>query len=187
MMTERQVHGFEFQRQIIAQFGLMPGDNYTSQWDADYRGTPVSIKFIKVGDEIAMGDLFHNASVDRDFYLIVGFWRREGSRREITDTKCLRICGEDWVMLFTHEFDADIREFLKRITNARRDDGDWHIFTADMRQKWAEATPNLVRPRFKRDHKKQKRVQCAISYPDFYEYFVPTYESSIDPTSGTEG
>ena len=32
-----------------------------------------------------------------------------------------------------------------------------------------EKTSNLVRPRFKRDHKSQKRIQCAINNKDFYQ------------------
>lgn len=37
-------------------------------------------------------------------------------------------------------------------------------------------TPNLIRLYFKRDHKKQKRIQCGITYKDFFSYFIPKYE-----------
>lgn len=41
--------------------------------------------------------------------------------------------------------------------------------------RWQKETNNLIRPRFKRDHKNQKRIQCAINNKDFYKYFIPNY------------
>lgn len=50
---------------------------------------------------------------------------------------------------------------------------------SDLKAEYKKLTPNLVRPRFKRDHKKQKRIQCAINNKDFYSYFVAKYGISL--------
>ena len=58
----------------------------------------------------------------------------------------------------------------------KKDDALWKQQITLLRKEWSEKTPNLVRPRFKRDHKKQKRVQCAINNKDFYNYFIKRYQ-----------
>jgi len=184
-MAERQSHGFAFQRAIIAKYGLTPDVGYTAQWDAHRGSVPVSIKSAKAGCEVELGDLFRNASIDYDFYMIVGFW--SGLSKEIIDERCLLIDGDDWAGLFTHESDQIIKDFLHEITNARNDDAAWRVFVDDMKHRWAVATRNLVRPRFKRDHKIQKRMQCAISWDDFYGYFVPRYECRMDAAQPAGG
>ena len=64
---------------------------------------------------------------------------------------------------------------LHNITNDREDDEKWKEMIKTQKIRWQKETKNLIRPRFKRDHKSQKRVQCAINNKDFYNYFIPTY------------
>ena len=59
------------------------------------------------------------------------------------------------------------------------DDEKWTEGRKILSAKWEEQTSNLIRPRFKRDHKTQKRMQCAINYTDFYNYFIPKYRKEI--------
>ena len=60
------------------------------------------------------------------------------------------------------------------------DDEKWKEGRIALTDKWKEQTTNLIRPRFKRDHKTQKRMQCAINYSDFYEYFIPKYRKELN-------
>ena len=66
-------------------------------------------------------------------------------------------------------------EMLHNITNDKEDDEKWKEMIKTQKTRWQKETNNLIRPRFKRDHKSQKRVQCAINNKDFYNYFIPTY------------
>ena len=64
---------------------------------------------------------------------------------------------------------------LNNITNDKKDDEKWRKMMQEQKARWKNETSNYIRPRFKRDHKTQKRIQCAINYKDFYAYFVPKY------------
>jgi hypothetical protein len=68
------------------------------------------------------------------------------------------------------------KNLLNNITNDKKDDEKWKTQITQLTKEYKILTPNLVRPRFKRDHKKQKRIQCAINNKDFYNYFVVKYE-----------
>jgi hypothetical protein len=78
--------------------------------------------------------------------------------------------------------------FLKRISNDKEDDLIWKLETKRFLYVWErywdvigpklskvwedEYTKRLVVPRFKRDHKKQKRIQCSIPNKMFYNHFL---------------
>ena len=68
------------------------------------------------------------------------------------------------------------KDLLNNITNDVSDDLKWKKEITVLRTEWKNKTTNLIRPRFKRDHKKQKRIQCAINNKDFYNYFIKKYE-----------
>ena len=74
--------------------------------------------------------------------------------------------------MFPSHFIEDFQSLLDNITNSHDDDEKWKAMTKQARKNWQNETSNLVRPRFKRDHKTQKRIQCAINNGDFYKYFV---------------
>lgn len=174
-IMERQKHGFLFEEKIIENFGLIKENNYTSRWDAfTTNGTPVSIKVEKIGSDIELADYFRNADINQDFYLIVGFWKDD--KTNIVETRVLKIKGREWQELFISEFSELLHDLLSSITNDKKDDTKWKTKTKEIKKLWKEKTKNLIRPRFKRDHKTQKRVQCAINNKDFYNYFIPRYE-----------
>ena len=67
------------------------------------------------------------------------------------------------------EMDDEMKQELKKITNLRSDDNIWKLFIRKYRNSYPKT--NLIKLRFKRDHKKQKRIQCAISYNNFISNF----------------
>ena len=69
---------------------------------------------------------------------------------------------------------------IDNITNKHEDDIKWKEWMKEGKRLWKLKTPNLIRPRFKRDHKTQKRIQCAINYTDFIDYFVKLFEVIIN-------
>lgn len=173
---ERQKHGFIFEEEMINKYNLVKTNNYTSQWDGEKEGKKYSIKVEKKGSDIELGDIFRNASIDYDFYMIVGFWER--TKDNICESYLLKIDGEMWKNLFKDfsYFEEKFRDLLSNITNDISDDLKWKKEITALRAEWKNKTLNLIRPRFKRDHKKQKRIQCAINNKDFYNYFIKNYE-----------
>ena len=174
--TERQSHGFIYEEKIIQKFNLKKEENYTASWDARTgSGVPVSIKTEKINSDIELADLFRNAiERNEDFYLIVGFWNE--NKTNIVEEHILYIPYSDWKQLFNTELLPAFSKFLNMISNQAKDDLKWKIGCKLLKTKWQETTTNLIRPRFKRDHKKQKRIQCAINNNDFYRYFLNKYE-----------
>ena len=73
-------------------------------------------------------------------------------------------------LFFNQELLKEFESFLKGITNDYSDDIKWKKQITLFKEEWQLKTPNFIRPRFKRDHKKQKRIQCAINNKDFHNY-----------------
>lgn len=172
--TERQGHGFLFEDKVFEKYGVEKAVGYTDKWDGTINGYPVSIKCEKYGSDIEMADFTRNALNKESFYLIVGFWK--GDKTNIVEEHILFINGNEWHELFPEHFVDDFKDMLANITNDHSDDAKWRQMMNEQKSKWKDETDNLVRPRFKRDHKKQKRIQCAINNKDFYSYFIPKYE-----------
>lgn len=171
---ERQEHGFKFEQLCREKYNLILSKDYTSRFDGILNGLPVSIKCEKLGSDIELADYFRNSQITEDFYMIVGFW--EGSKDNIVEIHLLQINGYEFHKLFDLSFNARFHELLNNITNDYTDDTKWKTSITLLKKEWKMATPNLIRPRFKRDHKNQKRIQCAINNKDFYEYFIERYE-----------
>lgn len=124
-----------------------------------------------------MASFTRNASNTDDFYLIVGFW--EGTKDNIVAIETLFISGAEWHSLFNQDIVQECQDLLNSVTNDVSDDEKWKNGRKLLTEKWQTKTENLIRPRFKRDHKTQKRMQCAINNGDFYTYFVPKYRKEL--------
>lgn len=173
-MAERQTHGFVFEESIIKKFNFIKEEKYTAKWDAFSKtGIPISIKYEKEGSDIELADLYRNMQIDRDFLLIVGFWN--SSKENLVSTYMLYIKQEEWKNLFDKDLAIEIKNFLENISNQHSDDEKWKIGISEFKKLWKLKTKNLVRLRFKRDHKTQKRMQCAINNSDFFSIFIPKY------------
>ena len=192
-MAARQQHGFDYQEYVIKQLELKPDKNYIGKNDAYYQEKdgieyPVQIKFIKKGSAIDLGDYRRNKNKTKDFVLIIGFW--EGIKGNITEEYILYPPFEWWTGLFNADdtFDADIYKFLGNISNSVLDDDKWVAGRKRLTKRWHDYwllcrtefennwkekySKRLIIPRFKRDHKTQKRIQCAIPNKLFYKHFL---------------
>ena len=178
MREERQAHGFLFEEYVSDRYGINRDDKgYTAKWDGELNGHPVSIKTEKLGSDIEMADFKRNAQNTEGFYLFVGFW--ESEKTNIVDEQILFINGDEWHSLFPEHFVTDFSDMLDNITNDRSDDAKWRAMMAEQKARWQSETQNLVRPRFKRDHRSQKRIQCAINNKDFFNHFVKNYKVEV--------
>jgi len=176
-MAERQAHGFKYEQDVVSRFGLIKAEGYTNKDDAYYKQTPVQVKCIKKGSSIDLGDYFRNASKNDDFILIIGFW--EGSKSNIVEEYALYIDHNKWNKLLRYEFVGSMFEQMKLIRNDKLDDDVWKTFRETHKLQYNYGYDRKIQLRFKRDHKSQKRIQCAINKTDFYDYFLTTF-SRVD-------
>lgn len=174
-MGERQIHGFNFELNFIKQNNLIKEQCYTGEWDAyDKEGIPYQIKCIKKFSNIDMGDFFRNVKKNKDFYLVVGFWEKE--KNNIVEIKKIFIPILKWKNIFNgfNEIDSLKKWISEEVSNSYDYDEEWHKKINFWKNIYGD---RLVKLRFKRDHKSQKRIQCAITYKTFINYFVERYSS----------
>ena len=171
---ERQVHGFYYEQQIINKYNLTKSTGYTDKYDCYCSdGTPVQVKCIKHNSSIDLGDYFRNKTKTEDFILIIGFWKKE--RHNIVEEHILYVNKDVWNNLFQFEYDYELKQMLRLITNERSDDVKWKQQCKQIKGFW-NTIPRFVQLRFKRDHKKQKRIQCAINKKNFYGFFIEEFK-----------
>jgi hypothetical protein len=174
---ERQKHGFTYENYIIEKYNIIKSNGYTNKWDGFLNNIPCSIKTHKLGTGIELADYFRNQEIKEDFYLFVGFWEEE--KYNIVEEYCLKIIGDEYSQLFNKDCGIFFQKMITDITNDKKDDLLWKDLMSQGKKLWEISTPNLISPRFKRDHKNQKRIQCAITNKNFYKYFLPKYEVVI--------
>lgn len=116
-------------------------------------------------------------NIEQNFYLIVGFHNKAN---DIIEEYILYINKENWKEMFDSSFEFKLKKLLEECSNDYSYDNIWKRKITALRKAWIAATPNKIRLRFKRDHKKQKRIQCAINNKDFYKYFIPHYAIEVD-------
>lgn len=167
---ERQRHGFIYQAAVIKKNNYRE-TGYTDKWDAyDDKNRPVSIKCIKKGADICFGDFERQNTVTEDFILHVAFW--EQSRSNITEQYDLIINADNWNSYFGNcAILQNAFTEMAMITNSHADDQKWDTFCLQTAELY-NTDQNIIKLRFKRDHKKQKRLQCAISYANFINQVV---------------
>jgi hypothetical protein len=163
---ERQKHGFDYENIVIKKYNLKKSDNYTSKYDAFHNNLPVQIKCIKHGCAIEMGDYHRNKLKKEDFILIVGFW--QDKKDNIIKETILFIEHDNFTKNLSFEDDEAMEAEMDLISNLVVDDMRWKDFCDKYKSKWPKT--NLLDIRFKRDHKKQKRIQCAISWKNFKKF-----------------
>jgi hypothetical protein len=173
--TERQAHGLHNEDRVKAKFGLLDyvGKNYyITKYDAQtIDGTPVSIKTEKIGTDIELADYFRNARIAEDFYMVVSFW--DGKKTNIVEEYHVKFPHQQWQKFFNHSVDEKINNLLKEASNDRSYDEEWKKNIKELKDEYGD---NIIRLRPKRDHGKQLRMQCAISYNDFMKLYE-TYKT----------
>lgn len=178
--TERQGHGFAYEDEVIKRYNLEPELNYTSKWDAYFKGIPVSIKTCTRKGTVHMGDFYRNASLTHNFILIIGFWERDDlGEREYQDDLILYINKDFWLEQFPKKAVSSMRTVFDGITNSYEDDLKWKKRMNAYKKEWNSYQTGVI-IHFKRDHKKQKRTQCSIKSEFLHNYLIPYYQVSLD-------
>lgn len=175
---ERQKHGFIYQDNFIVKHNLIKDENYTSKYDAyinDKNKTPVKIKYIQSGCSIDMSDFFINSEEEKDFILVISFW--ESEKDNTIYEKSLYINIEKWKLLFSNfSYFQEMKDWIKnKVKNSYEYDSAWKSECNFYKKEWNK-TERKIALRFKRDHKTQRRIQCAINISDWYSFFIREFE-----------
>jgi len=172
-MAERQAHGFIFEENYIKDNNLIKEENYTAPFDAyDKDGELYQIKTIKKDSSIDLGDIFRNASKNKDFFLVVSFWENE--KLNIVETRKMRIPFAVWNEILNFDAYDELKNWItNEVSNSHNYDAQWKKERTEWKKRFGNRKINI---RFKRDHKQQRRIQCAINQKVFYSYFVKEFE-----------
>lgn len=172
-MSERQIHGFVYEKSFIEKNNLTKEEKYTHPFDAyDENKNPYQIKTIKKGSSIDMGDYFINSRKEKNFFLVVSFW--EGKKDNIVETYKLFIDCEKWNSLLSFDKKEEMKNWIKnKVSNDYCYDNQWK----EEVKKWKEeyGKDRKISLRFKRDYKTQRRIQCAINNSVFYSFFLKEF------------
>jgi hypothetical protein len=188
-MSARQSHGFKNEKRIIKENNLIDAEateGYTSKWDAYapravivdskivVKNVPTQIKTIKYGSSVDMGDVFRHANNKEDFILQVDFYIGPKNNLEIIESHKIYIDSKKWSKLFEFEHYDYLKKCLKEITNEYSDDDKWTGMIAEMHNRWKKEN-RVIHLAPKRDHKRQKRIQCTIPNQKFYKMLLPLF------------
>lgn len=176
--TARQKHGFVYQSKVINKYNLLEQNDYTAEYDAMYKNIPVQIKCSKYGGSLELGDYRRNKNKNKDFILAIGLWKNNDTlRKTIKKEYLLYIEHYNYTKqlgYYNDYIESLMYEEFKNISNHQEHDYRWKQFCTKYKLLWNK--DNKISIRFKRDHKKQKRIQCAISWFNFDDWLLKDFK-----------
>jgi hypothetical protein len=176
--NERQRHGFIYETTILKKFGIENFKNYTDEYDGFCGEHKIQVKCIKHGCAIELGDYMRNKNKKHDFILIIGFWK--DSKDNMVEEHIYLIDHIEFTSNLLYDMDSEMFAELKLITNNKDNDNIWKAFCKHHKNAW-KLLENKIDIRLKRDHKTQKRIQCAISKYNYNNWFKNTFkELTVD-------
>lgn len=183
VMSEVQKHGFSFEQWVrCTLFGGYEG-SYMQKWDvpardnisaelpASLRGIPVSIKTVKNGSTINLGDVLRQRSISEPFLMITGFWtQRTPAEKWFERIGAAKFRAEDWSSLWgprtlehLRELDAIVKDMAANHEAVRQKAKDW-------KKRVADDSGSLIVINPKIDSKTQRRVQCSLPADVFWHF-----------------
>lgn len=171
----RQIHGFLYEKYIIKKYNLVKTKEYISKYDAFTRCfIPVQIKLRKEKSPICLGSFERQMSNKVDFILIIGTWKF--TKCNIVDEEIYYIPKDKYNSILNYDKLDDLKKEMKSISNSKDDDYKWKKFCMKHKQNFKN---KLVQINFKRDHKKQKRIQCSIPNKMYTNMFKNLFKKII--------
>lgn len=192
---ERQYPGIQIEHAIISRLNLKKAEGYTDKFDAfsNVDSTPFQIKSKKVKK------LSFNKKVKIEF----------GGFDRLKKTENFVVIIENYQMVNNSVFEIDSFEFLvdykkwnalidddaisllhksnvfDGISNDHSDDAIWKKRRSSLKKEYIKNYPAMAQyfmPRFKRDHKNQKRVQVGVPMDLLKTLSIKTNYNSINKT-----
>ena len=172
-MPEEQSHGFDFQELICSAFfpDAHEGSGYTDKWDvprtatrhesvpAELRDIPISIKLVKSGTSVGLGDAMRQRSIIEPFGMIIGEWEQQGDTKVITSIRAIKITPTQWDAVWGG-IDSS---YLQRLDSAMKAAPSQVAARAAVEELRDRTLENGVTLNPKIDSKSQRRIQCSIN------------------------
>lgn len=190
---EQQKHGFLFEKYVINKYNLIKEKDYVGEFDAYTKiGVPLSVKAANKKNDIALGDIFRQANLNREeFYLVIGFHdAKQGTRdnpAEITlkdfyEMYIIKIKRKQWIEFFNQELVNEYKKMVEDLGDCDYYDenhrSEWETRYNEIYEKWLKSGYKTIRPR-NRWVKPSKdgetgghRIQCAMRYSFFAKEFL---------------
>ena len=170
---EEQSHGLDFERKVIDQ---MLGRTYTEDWDIPaaanriHPNIPASIKFIKWGNAIYMGDALRQITITKPFEMIVGFYDIAPSQEalQVLATHSILIPPEKWRTLWGSVTPQDIQK-LQAIAKTGDIEEAREAAKTEAARLRALTKGMDINPKI---NSEQRRIQCSIPFAMFYQFFL---------------
>jgi len=170
---EEQSHGLDFERKVIDQ---MLGRTYTEDWDIPaaanriHSNTPASIKFIKWGNAIYLGDALRQITITKPFEMIVGFYDIAPSQEalQVLATHSILISPEKWRTLWGSVTPQDIQK-LQAIAKTGDIEEAREAAKTEAARLRALTKGMDINPKI---NSEQRRIQCSIPFDMFYKVFL---------------
>ena len=148
---------------------------YQAEWDipgsANLRnpGIPISLKYIRWGASVYLGDAVRQRTIDEPFEMIVGFYEPEdGGRRRTAALHDLAFDPESWDTLWGGITVGELEAFGSRIKEGTVDEARAYAReeAARLRKK---SEVFSINPKIDAN---QRRIQCSIPFTVFYREIV---------------
>jgi hypothetical protein len=181
-MVEVQAHGFSFEKWVCDHFFSGYQGTYMQKWDvppdrnvevsvpAKFHKLPVSIKTAKLGSPIGLGDVLRQRQIDHGFLMIVGFWeQRTAAEKWIADIGFAAFDPTVWEKLWGQLTLDEIASIDQVVKNPN----EHYSIVRAKAQQWkrkpaVQSSTLVINPKI--DSKKQRRIQCSLPYPTFWNF-----------------
>lgn len=180
--SEEQGHGLSFEQWILDKIFNAYEGHYTQKWDVpalnssdstlpeDLRGLPVSIKMVKYGSPIGLGDAVRQRRIARPFIMIVGFWnQRTPTQKWVEAIGVAKFTPPEWDDLWgslsietLQEFNAQVKDRSVDYRKVRKAAQAWKDNVFDH-----SGSVIVVNPKI--GSSGQRRVQCSLPFDMFWE------------------
>ena len=175
---EEQSQGFAFEHVVIQRLtGLdkLP-ISHTAEWDIPAEcnrvapGLPVSVKFIKWGNEIYLGDALRQRRIDYPFQFAVGFYEmsHKDNTALVKAVHLVKVSPEDWNQWWGDVKPSELEELNRKIKQGAIEEAQDYArpVAAELRNRdgWIKVHPKI--------NKDQRRIQCAMPFDVFYRLLL---------------
>jgi len=169
--VERQSHGFDFEQKV---WNHLFDQGYTDEWDipgsANLRnpGVPISVKYIRWGSSIYLGDAIRQRNISIPFEMIVGFHQSLNGERKTVAIHHLHFSPEQWEANWGSVTSGELEEFAREIQKGSVAEAQDFARerAAELRQRSGTFSIN---PKINED---QRRIQCSVPFTRFFQEWI---------------
>lgn len=171
-MAERQYHGLEWETSLKKHFGIS-SNSYTSHWDGELDGIPLSIKCMGISNALEMSSLLRFWQ-SPPFIMIVGWWK-DSTTKQPVGIQELNFTPEVLTRLRGELTLTEIQEAVEML-NIKHYPLGKHEEARQWFKEWKSKNKSkmgLLTLTGKVDSNSQRRWQCSINKTNFVKLFGP--------------